>query len=389
MTSARIRWGILATGAIATKFVRDLRLLPDAEVLAVGSRSAPAAADFARRHDIPRAYGSWADLAADADLDVVYVATPHSAHDAAARVCLAAGRAVLCEKPLTLDRPSSQALIEYAKANGRFLMEGMWTRCDPLVRRLLALVADGAIGEVTAVHADFGVAGPFPATHRMRARSLGGGALLDLGVYPVTMAHLLLGVPDEIRAWARLDGGGADENTGMIFGYASGALASLTCGMVGDTGVRATVTGTRGRIELPPGFYRPTSLTLHRSGASPEVIREPVVGGGYQHEAAEVQRCLRAGELDSPLVPHAATLEVMSILDAVRAQVGVVYPADGGDAAAAALPPTSSKLGDGEPPAAPTSSKLRDREPAAPTSSKLGDGAPSDTPTSTKLREVG
>jgi predicted dehydrogenase len=327
MTDTPIRWGILATGTIATRFVQDLRLLPDAEVLAVGSRSAGAAAGFARRHGVPRAYGSWAALAADPELDVVYVATPHSAHDAAARACLAAGRAVLCEKPLTLDRGSSQALIEHARARRLFLMEAMWTRCDPLVRRMLALVADGAIGEVTSVHSDFGVAGPFPPTHRMRARSLGGGALLDLGVYPVTIAHLLLGVPDEIRAWARLGDDGVDENTAVILGYASGALASLSCGIVGDTGVTATITGTHGRIDLPPGFYRPTRFTLHRAGAPPEVVGGPSVGGGYQHEAAEVQRCLRAGKLESSLVPHAATLEVMSILDAIRAQIGVSYDA--------------------------------------------------------------
>lgn len=333
MTDAPIRWGILATGWIATRFVQDLRLLPDAEVVAVGSRSAEAASTFAQRHGIARAHGSWAALAEDPDVDVVYVATPHSAHDAAARACLAAGRAVLCEKPLTLDRTSSEALIEHAKANGLFLMEAMWTRCDPVIRRMLDLVAGGAIGEVTTVHADFGVAGPLPPSHRLRARALGGGALLDLGVYPVTIAHLLLGVPDQIRAWARLGDDGVDENTGMIFGYASGALASLTCGIRGDTGVTATITGTRGRIELPAGFFRPTAFTLHRAvaepevAAEPEVVTEPAVGGGYQHEAAEVQRCLRAGELESPLVPHAATLEVMSILDAVRVQIGVQYDA--------------------------------------------------------------
>jgi predicted dehydrogenase len=325
MTDGPIRWGILATGAIATAFLRDLRVLPDADVIAVGSRSSAAATDFARRHDIPRAYGSWAELAADPDVDVVYVATPHSAHDAATRTCLAAGRAVLCEKPLTLDHASSQALTEYAKAARVFLMEAMWTRCDPLIRRLEALVADGAIGEVTAVRADFGLAGPFPATHRLRARALGGGALLDLGVYPVTIAHLLLGVPAEICAWARLNDDGVDENTGMILGYASGALAALTCGIVGDTGVTAAITGTLGRIDLPPDFYRPARFILNRAGAEPEVVTEPSTGAGYQHEAAEVQRCLRAGELESPLVPHAATLEVMAILDAARAQIGVDY----------------------------------------------------------------
>ncbi|HEY8534013.1 MAG TPA: Gfo/Idh/MocA family oxidoreductase [Micromonospora sp.] len=318
------RWGILATGSIASKFVEDLRLVPEAEVLAVGSRTAERARAFADRFGIPRAYGSWAELAADDDLDVIYVATPHSAHYEAALTCLDAGRAVLCEKPFTLDRATSLALIETARARDVFLMEAMWMRCHPLIRRVVELVADGAIGEVTTVRADFGLAGPFPPEHRLRARALGGGALLDLGIYPVSLAHLLLGAPDEIRAWATLSGG-VDENTGVLFGYASGAIAALTCGIVGETPTTATITGTRGRIELPAPFFCPSQVILHRHGAEPETFALARQGWGYQFEAIEVQRCLAAGLRESPLVPHAATLEVMGLLDAIRAQIGVSY----------------------------------------------------------------
>ena len=191
----RIRWGILATGAIATQFVSDLRLLPDAEVVAVGSRTTTAAEAFAARHGIPRAYGSWQELAADPDLDVIYVATPHSAHFEATMTCLAAGRATLTEKPFTLDLATAQCLVSTARDAGVFLMEAMWTRCFPAIRQLNKLIADGAIGEVTNVQAAFGLAGPFPATSRLVDPTLGGGALLDLGVYPVTIAHLFLGAP--------------------------------------------------------------------------------------------------------------------------------------------------------------------------------------------------
>lgn len=319
------RWGILATGNIATTFVNDLRLLPDAEVVAVGSRAAGTAQTFAERHGIDRAYGSWADLAADPDVEVVYVATPHAAHFDAAMTCLTAGKAVLVEKPITLDRAAARKLVDTAQARGLFLMEAMWMRCNPAVRRVKELIDDGAIGEVTTVQADFGLAGPFPPEHRMRARALGGGALLDLGIYPVSLAHLLLGPPDEIRSWAKIGPEGVDENTGIIFGYASGAVASLTCGMIGATPAAATITGTAGRIELTT-FYRPSTVTLHRAGAEPESLPVDLTGRGYQYEAAEVQRCLRAGLLESPLVPHAATLEVMGLLDAVRAQIGVTYP---------------------------------------------------------------
>lgn len=320
------RWGILATGHIAATFVEDLRLLPDAEVVAVGSRREETARTFADRHGVPRAYGSWPELAADDEIDVVYVATPHSAHFEATMTCLAAGRAVLCEKPITLDRAAAQQLVDAATANRRFLMEAMWMRCNPVVLRILELIGDGAIGEVTSVQADFGVGGPFPPEHRMRARALGGGALLDLGIYPISLAHLLLGRPDQVRAWAKLGPEGVDENTGMIFGYDSGAVASLSCGMIGASPVAAAITGRTGRIELAPPFYRPSRVTLHRADADPEPLPVDLTGSGYQHEAAEVHRCLRAGLLESPLVPHAVTLEVMGLLDDIRAQLGVTYP---------------------------------------------------------------
>ncbi|MFV2099626.1 Gfo/Idh/MocA family protein [Micromonospora sp. LOL_024] len=319
------RWGILATGHIAARFAEDLRLVPGAELVAVGSRTAETAERFAQRHGIPRAHASWADLATDAEVDVIYVATPHAAHHEAALTCLTAGRPVLLEKPFTLDLATSTEVVDTARAAGVFLMEAMWMRCNPLVLRVGELIADGAIGELTSVQASFGVAGPFPPEHRMRARALGGGALLDLGVYPVSLAHLLLGVPQHLRAWAKLGPEGTDENTGLVFGYDSGAVATLSCGMVGETGLTASVTGTAGRIDLPEPFFRPGGFTLHRAGAEPETITEELVGSGYQHEAIEVQRCLAEGLTESPLVPHAATLEIMALLDEIRAQIGVSY----------------------------------------------------------------
>ena len=318
-------WGILATGKIAAKFVADLRLLPGAAVVAVGSRSPESARAFADRYEIPRAHGSWSDLAADDAVDVVYVATPHSAHHAAATACLRAGRAVLCEKPLTLDRTTSAELIETARTHGVFLMEAMWMRCIPAVRRMMDVVAAGAIGDVVSVQAAFGIAGPFPPEHRLRSRALGGGALLDLGVYPITLAHLLLGAPDEVRSWAKRSPEGVDENTGIIFGYASGAVATLMCGMVGATPRTATITGTAGHLHVPHPFHHPEQFTIHRNGADAEVVTAKLSGWGYHYEAAEVQRCLREGLLESPLVPHAATLEVMGLLDTVREQIGVRY----------------------------------------------------------------
>lgn len=321
-----VRWGILSTGAIAATFTEDLARSPDAEVVAVGSRTEAAAKAFADRYGIPRAYGSWPELAADDDVDVVYVATPHSAHHAAARLCLEAGRAVLCEKPLTLDAATSRDLVDTARRRGVFLMEAMWARCNPTVRRVVDLVRDGAIGEVTTVVADFGLAGPFPPTHRLRDPALGGGGLLDLGIYPLTLAHLVLGRPDEMKAWASLTPEGVDQNLAVVLGYASGALAALTCGTVGATGTRAVITGREGRIELGPPFFRPSTATLVRNGSEPEDLLVPVEGHGYLPEIDEVHRCLWAGRIESELVPHATTLEIMELMDAIRAQVGVAYP---------------------------------------------------------------
>ena len=325
-----IRWGILSTGSIAASFFNDLRLLPDAEVAAFGSRTVGSALAFAERHGIDRAYGSWQELAAAPDLDVIYVATPHSAHFDATMTCLAEGRAVLTEKPLTLGLASSRQLIDAATSAGVFLMEAMWTRCFPVIREITGRIAAGDIGTVTTVQADFGISGPFPPGSRLLDPALGGGALLDLGVYPLTLAHLILGAPDEISAWASLTPAGVDQNTAITLGYASGALAQLSCSLVGDTGQRATITGTTGRIELDSGYFHPDGYTLVRANAGaddrPEVVRRPHAGVGYHFEAAEVHRCLRAGRTESPLVGHADTLAVMSIMDAVLTRIGVSYP---------------------------------------------------------------
>ncbi|MFJ2745974.1 Gfo/Idh/MocA family protein [Streptomyces sp. NPDC087440] len=326
-----VRWGILATGDIASAFTAELTKMPDAHVAAVASRTEARAKTFADRFAIPKAYGNWADLAADDDIDIVYVAAPHSAHHAAAGLCLAAGRNVLCEKSFTLNAAEAADLIALARTHDRFLMEAMWMYCNPLVRRLAALVRDGAIGEVRTVHADFGLPGPFAPAHRLRDPAQGGGALLDLGVYPVSFAHLLLGEPDTVRATALLSPEGVDLNTGILLGWQDrGALATLTCSITAGTPVTASVTGTKGRIDVPHGFFYPERFTLHRYGQDPEefVAAPDAPHDSLRHEAAEVMRCLRAGERESPLVPLAGSLAVMRTLDAVRDRIGVRYPGE-------------------------------------------------------------
>ncbi|WP_185091586.1 Gfo/Idh/MocA family protein [Streptomyces sp. PanSC9] len=338
MVERSVRWGILATGGIAAAFAADLVDLPDAEIVAVASRSRESAEAFADRFGVDRAYGDWASLAADGDVDVVYVATPHVAHRAAAGLCLEAGRNVLCEKPFTLNLREAEELAALAREHDRFLMEAMWMYCHPLVRRLKALVDDGAIGEVRTVQADFGLAGPFPPAHRLRDLALGGGALLDLGVYPVSFAQLLLGEPDAVTASAVLSAEGVDLQTGALLSWESGALAMLHCSITGGTGGTASVTGSRGRIDVPSGFFHPDRFVLHRDGREPEEFTADPADGprtSLRHEASEVMRALRAGEKESPLVPLEGTLAVLRTLDAVRERIGVRYP---GEAMAAGRP---------------------------------------------------
>lgn len=334
MAEQSVRWGILATGGIAAAFTADLVDLPDAEVVAVASRTQAAADAFADRFGIPRAYGDWRALAEDGDIDVVYVATPHSAHRAAAGLCLEAGRNVLCEKAFTLNAREAGELVALARARGSFLMEAMWMYCNPLVRRLKALVDDGAIGEVRHVQADFGLAGPFPPAHRLRDPAQGGGALLDLGVYPVSFAQLLLGEPSDVAARATLSAEGVDLQTGALLSWDGGALASVHCSIVGGTATSASVTGSQGRIDVPHGFFFPDRFVLHRDGRDPEEFTADPADGprnSLRHEATEVMRALRAGETESPLVPLDGTLAVMRTLDAIRDRVGVRYPGEAPD----------------------------------------------------------
>jgi predicted dehydrogenase len=321
MTEPPIRWGILGTGWIARVFTEDLLRLPGHVVAAVGSRALSTAEAFAQRHGIERAYGSYAELAADDQVDVVYVATPHNHHLAHASLCLSAGRPVLVEKPFTTNAADAEQLITLARDRGLFAMEAMWTRFNPVIARLRQLVAEGAIGDVTSIYADFGFASPYDPAHRHWSPDLAGGALLDLGVYPLYFTWMLLGAPDSIQATAAPAPTGVDANTGILLGYASGAVALLHCNLVAESPLTATVTGTKGRIEVAAPFFRPDTMTVHRKDAEPEVFTAEVPGNGYTYQAEEVARRLRAGELESPGMPLDETLAIHGNLDTIMAQL--------------------------------------------------------------------
>ncbi|SDU38136.1 Gfo/Idh/MocA family protein [Jiangella alkaliphila] len=328
-TAGRIRWGIMGTGGIAASFARDLQLVDDAEVVAVGSRSDESATAFAGRFDLPRAYGSYEKLVDDPDVDVVYVATPQTAHAANVRLALEAGKPVLCEKPFTVNAAEARDVVELARERGLFLMEAMWTRFLPHFRRIDQLLRSGVLGDVTTVVADHGQAIPADPAHRLQRPDLAGGALLDLGIYPVSLTSYVLGRPDGVAAAGTLSPNGVDAQTSAVFTYASGAHAVVTTTMRARTANRAVITGTQARLEIDDVWYAPTSFSLLRPASSqPERFEYTRVGGGLRHQAVEVGRLLRAGATESDVMPLDETVTIMETLDEIRRQIGLRFPGE-------------------------------------------------------------
>lgn len=323
-----IRWGILGTGRIAGIFAEGLRTLPDARLVAVGSRSAARAEHFGALYDVPRRYSSYTALVADPAVDIVYVTSPHALHCEHTLLALQAGKPVLCEKPFALNARQAAAMIDAARARNLLLVEAMWTRWLPLMARLRELLAEQMIGAVRMLRADFGFRATPDPQHRLFNPALGGGALLDVGVYCISFASMLFGTPTQITGLATLGGTGVDEQAAIVLGYAGGQLATLTTAIRTNIPHEALILGTAGYIRLHEQWWCPTRLTVQRDGQPAETIALPYQGNGYHYEAAEAMRCLRAGEIESPVLPHAETLVIMQTLDALRAQWGLRYPGE-------------------------------------------------------------
>jgi predicted dehydrogenase len=329
MMSDRIRWGIVGTGGIAAAFASDLQLIDDATLVAVGSRAPDAAADFARRFNVHRAYPSYAELVADPLVDVVYIAAPQSVHAANIRLAVQAGKAVLCEKPFTINAAEARDVVQLARQRGVFLMEAMWTRFLPHMRRIDQLIRSQALGEITTIVADHGQHIPAGNGHRLHDPALGGGALLDLGVYPVSLAVHILGEPATVTAAGSFLSNGVDGQTSMLLTYENGAHAVLTTTLNAHTANRATIAGTAARIEIDDVWYTPTSFSLLRPGIStPERFEKPRIGGGLRYQAIAVGELLRQGATESPLMPLDESITVMQVMDEVRRQIGLSYPSE-------------------------------------------------------------
>jgi dihydrodiol dehydrogenase / D-xylose 1-dehydrogenase (NADP) len=327
--SVPIRWGILGPGKIAKVFVRELKKLPDARIAAVGSRSVKRAREFAKEWSVERAHGTYEELAADPDVDIVYIGTPHPFHKDNAILCLNNGKPVLCEKPFTINAREAREVIDLARGKKLFLMEAMWTRFLPAIAQVRKWIAEGAIGEPRMVVADFGFRAALNPEGRLFNLELGGGALLDVGVYAVSMASMAFGgaAPVEIRGSAHIGETGVDEQSGMLIRYPEGRLAVLSCAVRTSTPQEASIFGTDGQIVLHSGFWCCKKATL-KAGDREETSEVEFEGRGYDYQAAEAMRCLREGKLESAIMPLNESLTIMKTLDELRGQWGLTYPTE-------------------------------------------------------------
>jgi predicted dehydrogenase len=328
MTTARPRWGIAATGHIAARFAGGLREA-GCDIAAVASRDRGRAEAFGERFGIPGRHGSYEGLAADPQVDVVYVGSPHTRHAADTLLFLGAGKHVLCEKPFALSRAEAQRMVDAARAAGLFLMDAIWSRFLPGYALLREVLDGGRIGSPLVVDADLGFPVPFDPSHRLYDRAVGGGALLDLGVYPVQLVSLVLGAPDRVQGTGHVGSTGVDELVAGTLHHPGGALGVVRASITAPLACTARITGTEGWVELGRRMHTPPHLTVGRPGVT-ERIECAHTGEGLRFEALEVERCLGAGLTESPTMRLDETLTIMGTLDALRSTLGVTYPGEDG-----------------------------------------------------------
>ncbi|HWJ11527.1 MAG TPA: Gfo/Idh/MocA family oxidoreductase [Nocardioides sp.] len=327
-TTAAIGWGILAPGGISELFATDLAAVPDGRLVHVGSRTAERAAAFAERHGAER-YGDYAAVLADPEVDVVYIGSPHVAHPGQVAQALEAGKHVLCEKPLALDRATAEQLFATARAHDRFLMEAMWSACNPVWRDLARRLHAGELGTPRHLSAEFHFTAPADPTHRLLDPRLGGGAMHDIGLYPLTFAHLMLGEAVELHAVGTVAERHVDLDVAISGRYPGDTFATLTAGLTSQSANAARITTDAGWVDVPGDFHSPASFTFNALGKRGQPVRrivhepaEPLIGVGYGNEIAHVHACLREGLRESPWVPAAQTLAILGQIEDVRVQIG-------------------------------------------------------------------
>ena len=326
--SGTIGWGIVGTGNMAESFATALQQVDDGVPLAVSSRSGPRARAFADRFNIPTACTGYSELINNAAVDVVYIATPHASHSEIATACLEHGKAVLCEKPFTINATQARRVIELAREKNLFLMEAMWTRFVPAIEKLRELLSEQTIGDIQVMLAGGAYMPEFDPDHYLFNKALGGGILLDAGVYLVSLASMIFGKPEQVLATGQLGKTGVDEHEAILLTHGRGEIASLYVSHRARSAPDLTLLGSRGKIHLHPPVFCPGGLTLSVDGAADEIFEFPATLGGYHFEIQEVNRCLQAGDKESALMPLDETLAVMATMDAIRSQLGLRYTED-------------------------------------------------------------
>jgi len=322
----QFKWGVIGPGKIANKFAVALPLAGGAKLEAVASRDIDRARQYAERYGAARYYDNYEELAADPAIDAIYVATPHAFHLDHVLLCLAQGKPVLCEKPLALSQRQVGRMVEAAREHKTFLMEGMWTRFLPIMEKAMELIREGQIGKIKYIRADFGFAGAFHPENRLFNLALGGGALLDIGVYPIFLCLQLMGMPGTIRASGHLASTGADESVHAFLGYEDGRSAVISATFACQTSITAEIAGTEGMIQMPSPWYKNDNLVLVRPNEGPRTIQvEPMING-FEYEIRELMSCVEKGLIESPAMSHSFSMNMAGVMDTIRGQVGVVYP---------------------------------------------------------------
>lgn len=326
--SRTVKWGILGCGNIANKFAQGLATLPDAELWACGSRSAKKSQAFADQYSIPNVYDSYEALIADPEIEIIYVATPHNFHFEQVQQCFAGGKHVLCEKPLAINSEQSSALIRIAREKGLFFMEAMWTRFLPSTLQVQKWLKKGKIGKVRMLVADFGFHAEWEPKNRKFNPELAGGALLDIGIYPVAYAYMIFGEePQSMHTVAHIGKTGVDNQSAYMFGYQDGAFAQMSSSFEAESLREAVIMGTKGMIRLPI-FWKAKEATVTLNGKEPETHHFPYEATGLQFEAKEAMDCIRAGKTESDIMPLAETLRIQRMMDRMRAEWGMKYPGE-------------------------------------------------------------
>lgn len=318
------KWGIIGPGKIANKFAKALSNVSNSELIAVASRDKEKAKLFALEHQAKKFYDNYEAIATDIEIDIVYIATPHTFHHRHVLLCLNNKKAVLCEKPISVNYQSTLELVKMARSNNVFLMEAMWTRFLPVIKETVRLIDNDEIGEVKFVKADFGFSSLFNADGRIFDLKLGGGSLLDIGVYPLFLALLLLGEPDAIKAVAKLAATGADEEMNAILYYKDGARASIFSTFAATTPIVAEITGTKGSIIIQSPWYKSSSLVLIKNNIEKQ-ISLPFGDNGFEFEIEEVTNCLDQNLTESPLLPLNFSLQMSKVVNEISDQCGLRY----------------------------------------------------------------